>query len=42
VAHPGTVYYLAMGVGLLVALLVISSALPLIRRVTQPNGARFE
>jgi hypothetical protein len=26
----------------LVALMVISSALPLIRRVTQPNGARFE
>jgi hypothetical protein len=42
VAHPGSVYYLAMGAGLLVALMVISSALPLIRRVTQPNSARFE
>jgi len=42
VAHPGAVYYLAMGAGLLVALMVISSALPLIRRVTQPNSARFE
>ncbi len=42
VAHPGAVYYFAMGAGLLVALIVISSALPLIRRVTQPNSARFE
>jgi len=42
VAHPGAVYYLAMGAGLLVALMVISSALPLIRRVTQSNSARFE
>ena len=42
VAHPGTVYYFAMGAGLLVALMVISSALPLISRVTQPNSARFE
>ena len=42
VAHPGAVYYLAMGAGLLVALMVVSSALPLIRRVTQPNSARFE
>jgi hypothetical protein len=42
VARPGTLYYLAMGAGLLVALMVISSALPLIRRVTQPNNARFE
>ncbi|MGD0811164.1 MAG: FtsX-like permease family protein, partial [Acidimicrobiales bacterium] len=42
VAHPGSVYYLAMGAGLLVALAVISSALPLIRRVTEPNSARFE
>jgi len=41
-AHPGAVYYFAMGAGLLVALMVISSALPLIRRVTQPNSARFE
>jgi hypothetical protein len=31
-----------MGAGLLVALMVISSALPLIRRVTQSNSARFE
>jgi hypothetical protein len=42
VAHPGDVYYFAMGAGLLVALMVISSALPLISRVTQPNSARFE
>jgi hypothetical protein len=42
VAHPGATYYLAMGAGLVVSLMVISSALPLIRRVTQPNSARFE
>jgi hypothetical protein len=42
VAHPGAGYYLAMGAGLVVAVMVISSALPLIRRVTEPNSARFE
>jgi hypothetical protein len=42
VAHPGGTYYFAMAAGLVVALMVISSALPLIRRVTQPNSARFE
>ena len=41
-ALPGAPYYVAMGAGLLIALLVISSALPLLRRVTQPNNARFE
>jgi ABC-type antimicrobial peptide transport system permease subunit len=41
-AHPGLPYFIAIGVGLLVALLVISSTLPLLRRVTQPNNARFE
>jgi ABC-type antimicrobial peptide transport system permease subunit len=41
-ALPGLAYYVAMGAGLVVALVVISSALPLLRRVTQPNGARFE
>jgi hypothetical protein len=41
-ALPGLAYYIAMGAGLGIALLVISSALPLLRRVTQPNNARFE
>lgn len=41
-AVPGPAYYVAMGAGLLVALLVVSSALPLLSRVTQPNNARFE
>jgi hypothetical protein len=39
---PGAPYYVAMAAGLLVALLVVSSALPLLSRVTQPNNARFE
>jgi hypothetical protein len=41
-ALPGPVYYVAMGMGLLVALAVISSTLPVLARVTQPNNARFE
>ena len=41
-ALPGLPYYTAMGAGLVVALIVISSTLPLLRRVTQPNNARFE
>ncbi len=41
-ALPGPVYYVAMGVGLLVALAVISSTLPVLARVTQPDNARFE
>jgi hypothetical protein len=41
-ALPGVPYYVAMAAGLVGALVVISSALPLLRRVTQPNNARFE
>lgn len=41
-ALPGPGYFLAMGVGLLVALAVVSSVLPLLGRSTQPNDARFE
>jgi predicted lysophospholipase L1 biosynthesis ABC-type transport system permease subunit len=41
-ALPGLAYYVAMGSGLVIALLIVSSALPLLRRVTQPNTARFE
>ena len=41
-ALPGPVYYTAMALGLVFALAVISSTLPLLARVTQPNNARFE
>lgn len=41
-AVPGPVYYIAMALGLVFALAVISSTLPLLGRVTQPNNARFE
>jgi hypothetical protein len=41
-ALPGPVYYVAMGIGLMVAVAVISSTLPVLARVTQPNNARFE
>jgi hypothetical protein len=41
-ALPGPAYYIAMALGLVFALAVISSTLPLLARVTQPNNARFE
>jgi hypothetical protein len=41
-ALPGPTYYVAMGLGLVFALAVISSTLPLLSRLTQPNNARFE
>ena len=41
-ALPGPGYYTAMALGLVFALAVISSTLPLLARVTQPNNARFE
>ena len=41
-ALPGPTYYLAMGAGLIVALIVVCCALPLLDRTTQPNNARFE
>ena len=41
-ALPGPTYYLAMGAGLVVALIVVCCALPLLDRTTQPNNARFE
>ncbi|MGW0068624.1 FtsX-like permease family protein [Streptosporangium sandarakinum] len=39
---PGPAYFLTVGGGLLVALLVVLAGLPLLRRVTAPEGARFE
>jgi hypothetical protein len=41
-ALPGPVYFAAMAFGLVVAVAVISSTLPLLARLTQPNNARFE
>ena len=41
-ALPGPVYYVAMGAGLVIALVVVCCALPLLNRATQPNNARFE
>ena len=48
-APPGTaiaqlsgVYYATMGAGLAIALVVIGVTLPLLNRMTGPDGARFE
>jgi hypothetical protein len=41
-ALPGRTYFLTVGGGLLAALAVVLTALPLLRRVTDPAGARFE
>jgi hypothetical protein len=41
-ALPGPDYYTAMALGLVFALAVVSSTLPLLARVTEPNNARFE
>jgi FtsX-like permease family protein len=38
----GHVYYLTMGIGLAVSLVVILITLPLLNRITQPSNARFE
>ncbi|NUR85246.1 MAG: hypothetical protein HOY71_14270, partial [Nonomuraea sp.] len=42
VALPGLGYFLTVGGGLLASLLVILAALPLLRRMTTPDQARFE
>ncbi|WP_246083017.1 FtsX-like permease family protein [Nonomuraea diastatica] len=41
-ALPGPAYFLTLGGGLLAALLVIFAGLPLLKRVTAPDNARFE
>ena len=48
-APPGTaiprlghVYYATMGAGLAIALVVIAVTLPLLKRMTDPDNARFE
>jgi len=38
----GHVYYVTMGVGLVIALIVIGVTLPLLKRMTGPDNARFE
>ena len=42
VAYPGPIYYLALGLGLLVAAAVILATLPLLDRITRTESARFE
>jgi predicted lysophospholipase L1 biosynthesis ABC-type transport system permease subunit len=42
VPTPGGAYYVTMGVGLVVSLLVIGSTLPFLGRITRTQNARFE
>ena len=39
---PGPGYYLTMAGGFALSLLVVAATLPLLSRITQPEGARFE
>ena len=41
-APPGAAYYVVVGAGLVAALAVLGSTLPLLRRITDPESARFE
>lgn len=42
IAWPGHVYLLTLGAGLLVSVLVILTTLPLLSRMSEPEGARSE
>ncbi|MFG1822698.1 FtsX-like permease family protein [Microbispora bryophytorum] len=42
IAMPGPVYFASLGGGLAAALLVILTTLPMLRRMTMPDNARFE
>ncbi|KAB8182467.1 FtsX-like permease family protein [Microbispora catharanthi] len=42
IAMPGHVYFASLGAGLAASLLVILTTLPLLRRMTTPDNARFE
>ncbi|MFI9162705.1 FtsX-like permease family protein [Kitasatospora aureofaciens] len=42
VALPGKSYFLTLGGGLLASFAVVLTALPLLKRITQPDDARFE
>jgi len=39
---PDAVYYGVVAAGLLIALAVLASTLPVLRRITDPETARFE
>jgi hypothetical protein len=41
-ALPGPAYFLTVGGGLLASLLLIATGLPLLKRMTAPDDARFE
>jgi len=40
--HPNEGYYITMGIGLIVALVLVMLTLPLLRSMTKPEDARFE
>jgi hypothetical protein len=40
--HPDAGYYIALGVGLLVSLLLVITTLPILKSTTKPEEARFE
>lgn len=42
VSHPGSIYYITVGVGLAASVMVVVSVLPLLERITRPDNARFE
>ena len=42
VPQLGHVYYVTMGAGLAIALIVIGVTLPLLKRMTAPDNARFD
>ncbi|HSX00340.1 MAG TPA: FtsX-like permease family protein [Patescibacteria group bacterium] len=40
--YPGALYYVTLGAGFTVSLLIILATLPLLGRITRPDDARFE
>jgi hypothetical protein len=42
IPHPGQVYYVTMGSGLAIALVIILLTLPMLHRITSPDNIRFE
>ena len=40
--HPSAGYYVALGIGLVVSLILVVATLPLLKRITKPEDARFE
>lgn len=41
-AHPGLGYYATMAGGLILSAMVVLAAMPLLKRITRPENARFE